>query len=448
MESESIKSIGIKEKRVLLEVENVRETIKLLKIKEGMSQKDINEYIGYFIGNFLNKGCSLPYESFSRLQTLAKRVQKALHVKQIKCRRTYNKQSMEKLAQIIGIKKTGIAGKFLSEEYKGINISHKWQCGKCGYVWSNSPNALLYQNQWCIRCLGLETWTYEQMVDLAKKRGLEKSGVEGKFLTSRKEYESSIHPDMSKYHWKCGKCGHIWKALANNIKRGSWCRNCQYRLLSRKYRTPYNKIVALAKRIGIIKTGFAGVFLANEEEYNSIRHPSNHKFQWKCGKCSNVFEMDISHVKRPQWCPICTEGECEIICRGFFKRLFKAKFPKRRPKWLVSPFSGGQMHFDGYNQKLKLAFEFNGPQHYMFYPKYHREYEDFVKQLELDKAKAELCKKMGIILIVVPHTLDYDEFQDYIVKEYEKLTGEKLQNKYKYDWRTFKQENIDLTEFL
>jgi len=152
--------------------------------------------------------------------------------------------------------------------------------------------------------------------------------------------------------------------------------------------------------------------------------------------------MDINHVKRPQWCPSCAEGESEIICRGFFERIFNTKFPKARLKWLMNPLTGGQMHFDGYSKELNLAFEFNGPQHYIFYPKYHKEDQDLVKQQARDKIKSELCKKNGITLIIVPYTLDYDEFQDYIIEEYQRLTAKKVKNKQKYDWRMFRRKNI------
>ena len=445
---DGVKDIGFTEKRVLLEPESVRQIVNLLKSQKGLTQKDISDYIGFLIGSVLNRGSSLPYKSFTKFQTLAKGVRASIQVKEIKCRTTYNKQSMEKLALIVGAKKTGVGGKFLSQEYKGLNISSKWQCGKCGKVWNTSPNAVLYREQWCIRCQGRETWTYKQMITLAEKRGLEKTGVEGKFLTSKKDYESRSHPDMSIYLWECGKCGHIWETSANNVKRGSWCRVCQYNLLSNKFRTPYYELVALAKKIGIVKTGYAGKFLSSKEEYVKARDPSHHKFEWECGKCKSIFEMDITHVRRPQWCPTCTEGESEKICRGFFERVFQAKFPKQRPEWLVNPFSGGQMHLDGYCKKLELAFEFNGPQHYVFYPKYHRKYGDFVKQQERDSIKSQLCKKNGITLIVVPYTLDYGEFQDYIVEEYRRLTGKDVKSKQKYDWKTFKRENLELLNFL
>ncbi|KKL14363.1 hypothetical protein LCGC14_2516400, partial [marine sediment metagenome] len=224
MLSEDVKNIGVMKKRVLLEPKEVRHVVKLLKAQKGMSQKDISKSIGFLIGSILNQGCSLPYESFKKLQVLATGIHESLQVKEIKYRKSYNKQSIEQLARIIGMKKTGVAGKFLSEEYTGMNVSSKWQCGKCEKVWKTSPNAVLYKEHWCIRCQGRETWTYKQMIELGKRRGLKKTGVEGKFLTSKKEYEEAIHPDMSKYHWECGKCGHIWEASANNIKRGSWCR--------------------------------------------------------------------------------------------------------------------------------------------------------------------------------------------------------------------------------
>jgi rubrerythrin len=446
--NESTSEIGIREKRVVVELKGLRQVVKLLKTQRGMSLEDITKVIEFRIADALNSGYSIPYESFKKLQAISEEYKVNLQVKKSKYRTHYNRSSMEKLARIVGMKKTGVAGKFLSEEYAGMNASSRWQCGKCGRIWTTNPSAIMYRGDWCVRCSGRETWSYKKMIDLAKKRGLEKTGFLGQFLTSKKDYEAQYHPDMAKYQWKCGKCDHVWEATANNVKRGSWCRVCQYSLLSRKFRKPYSKIIALAKKVGVIKTGYEGVFLASEDEYNAIRSPIAHKFQWECGKCGNIFKMDIDHVKRPQWCPKCVEGESEQVCRGFFERIFQSKFPKKNPKWLLNPHSEGRMHFDGYNEKLKLAFEFNGPQHYVYYPKYHKKYEDFIEQQERDIIKAELCKKYGIILIVVPYTLKYDEFQDYIIEEYKRLTGKDVKNTQKYDWKTFKRDNLDLTSFL
>lgn len=433
---------------VYLDTTQVKILVNKLKLKKKMTQKIISEKIESNIGSVLTRGSALRFECYRKLEELAKTINIHLSIKKRKFKQNHSKASMQNLALKIGVRKTGIAGEFLSENYKGMNENHIWQCGKCGTIWKTSPNSILYQESWCKRCSGRETWSYEQMIGLARKRGEEKTGVAGKFLMSREEYDQQSYPDRSKYPWECGKCGYIWEATANNIKHGSWCRECQYTLLSRMFKKPYDEILDLAKKVGIIKTGYAGKFLASKKEYDEIKKPSHHKFKWKCGKCKSIFEMDITHVTRPQWCPSCTEGESEQICRGFFERIFKAKFPKLRPNWLINSFSRGQMHLDGYNKNLKLAFEFNGPQHYLLYPKYHKCIEDFTAQQERDKIKSELCKKNCVILITVPYTLDYDEFQKYIIKEYRRLTKKEVRTEQKYDWKTFNQENLNLTSFF
>lgn len=429
-------------KRIFLDGESVREIVDALKSKKGLTQKSVSEAINSHIESVLKRGSSIPYDSCKKLELLSRTVDLRVKVIKIKYEKYYGIDSMKKLARKIGLTKTGKAGKFLSKAYKGMNKPHEWQCGKCGRIWKATPNGIMYQNNWCRKCSNRETWSYEQMCELAKIRGLDKTGVEGKLLTNKKTYENTPYPDGAKYTWECGKCGFVWEATANNVKRGSWCRNCQYSKLSRIFRLSYEEVKALAKEIGKIKTGYAGEFLAKKEEYENIKTPSHHKFEWRCGKCNSTFEMDVTHVKRPQWCPTCTEGESEIICRWFFEEIFGAKFPKTRPKWLKNDKTGGQMELDGYCDALKLAFEFNGPQHYTFYPKFHKTQADFARQLERDALKLKLCKDRGITLIVVPYTLDYNGFQEYITKKYKKLTGKILENRTKHDWRNFKIQKV------
>ena len=213
-------------------------------------------------------------------------------------------------------------------------------------------------------------------------------------------------------------------------------------------REPYENIQNLAKDIGKIKTGYPGEFLADRSYYESTSMPSHHKFQWKCGKCDNNFQMDITHVKRPQWCPSCTEGESERICRGYFERIFNAQFSKIKPEWLKNPKTNSSLELDGYNEKLQIAFEFNGPQHYVYYPKFHKHYDDFKEQQEKDYIKEITCKENGVTLISVPHTLDYDEFQKFIKNEYERLTGKDLGEIPEYDWRNFSTDQRRITEFF
>lgn len=88
------------------------------------------------------------------------------------------------------------------------------------------------------------------------------------------------------------------------------------------------------------------------------------KHDWICNEGHN-WNSTPHNVLRGTWCPICSEYESlsERICRIFFEKIFKAKFPKTKPKWLRNS-KGNLMELDGYNEKLKIAFEYQGRQHY------------------------------------------------------------------------------------
>jgi len=78
--------------------------------------------------------------------------------------------------------------------------------------------------------------------------------------------------------------------------------------------------------------------------------------------------------------------------------LFKEKFPKTRPKWLVND-DGNRLELDGYCERLNIAFEHNGNQHY--------QKVDFLKTdlsaiQKSDRIKKELCDIYGIKLIIIP----------------------------------------------
>ena len=67
---------------------------------------------------------------------------------------------------------------------------------------------------------------------------------------------------------------------------------------------------------------------------------------------------------------------------------------------LPSP-KGAPMQLDRYYPELRLAFEYDGPQHETYSPFIHKSYENFQYMKECDKVKEELCKKLGITLIRV-----------------------------------------------
>jgi hypothetical protein len=75
----------------------------------------------------------------------------------------------------------------------------------------------------------------------------------------------------------------------------------------------------------------------------------------------------------------------------------------QQPFISCSPTFLGRLQLDGYCKKYELAFEYNGIQHYTFQPFFHKTYEGFDSQLKRDYRKKELCKRYGLILMVVPY---------------------------------------------
>jgi hypothetical protein len=107
-------------------------------------------------------------------------------------------------------------------------------------------------------------------------------------------------------------------------------------------------------------------------------------------------------------------GKNEERCRQIFEGIFQRPFPKIRPSWLRRSSTGKNLELDGYNPDLKLAFEYNGAQHAKFGPMHRGDPHAFQDQLERDRIKAQLCQQKDVTLIVIPHTVKYENLESYI----------------------------------
>lgn len=104
----------------------------------------------------------------------------------------------------------------------------------------------------------------------------------------------------------------------------------------------------------------------------------------------------------------------EELVREIFQNYFQKPFPKIRPTWLTY-HTGSPLELDGYNDELKIAFEFNGIQHYQYPNIYSKSYEDFEEQKKRDIFKQKACKANGIKLHVIPYTVKPYYLRKYIV---------------------------------
>lgn len=137
----------------------------------------------------------------------------------------------------------------------------------------------------------------------------------------------------------------------------------------------------------------------------------------KCIECGKTVKYKTNKPKR---CSACKE-----------KRLCRFQYRKRKPQkskkegimqreldkllpdaeyidngyysWMRSP-KGAPLQLDRYYPELKLAFEFNGRQHYEYNPYMHKDREAFEYLQRCDRKKRRECKRHGIHLITIKYT--------------------------------------------
>ena len=279
-------------------------------------------------------------------------------------------------------------GKCLSTEYNNAHSKLKWQC-QFGHTWVATPDAIRV-GHWCHVCRGgVKKNSINDMRSLASKRG-------GKCLST--EYQNN----SKTLRWQCSK-KHRWQASAASVKRGSWCPVCGRIKTIENTRHSIEEIYAIAESRG-------GKCLS--VEYTNPRK----RLLWECAK-GHKWGSYLQTVKGGNWCPECSSGLGERICREYFEQLLHVRFPKSHPSWLRND-DGYQLELDGYSKELGLAFEHQGRHHYtqIYYfgtKKAHKRY------LKNDQVKRKLCKEYGVKLIEVPQILldlNLDEVKPFIKK--------------------------------
>jgi hypothetical protein len=204
---------------------------------------------------------------------------------------------------------------------------------------------------------------------------------DGKCLS--KTYKAIYSPLL----WSCNKSHPNWWATAASIVKGSWCQPCVRERVAAAQRNSISEYQKIANQRG-------GRLLSIEYK-NNIQ-----KLSWECG-LGHKWESRALHVKRGGWCPICSTGIGERICRQYFEYLFECKFPKTRPQWLIGR-SGKRMELDGYSERLKIAFEHHGSQHFNKKTIFITTSHMLESRKEADRLKRSLCRKNGVRLIEIP----------------------------------------------
>ena len=256
-------------------------------------------------------------------------------------------------------------GKCLSNNYVNAHTKLLWEC-KEGHQWEAPPN-YIQQGNWCPLCAGNITLTIKNMQAIAKGRG-------GRCLSNT--YANT----KTKLLWECAE-GHQWEATPGTVNRGSWCPFCAGR----------GKTIEDMNNLAEERGG-----RCLSDVYVNV----DTKLLWACEQ-GHQWEATPYKIEAGQWCPQCSSGLGERICRELFEQIFERRFPKSYPKWLVNK-NGNQMELDGFCASLGIAFEHQGEQHYSTGTQFIKTEQGLQTRQEDDKLKIELCEQHGIVLLAIP----------------------------------------------
>lgn len=353
-------------------------------------------------------------------------------------------------------------GQCLSERFLGMNTKHLWRCAE-GHQWEAIPQNIKTLGRWCPVCGRAKSaknrrkHTLKDMQDLAHSLG-------GICLSS--QFESVI----KKLTWQCSE-GHIWDADPHHVKQGKWCPVCaqKTRTEKRKMHTIEEMQTFAASKGGqclslkfihvkdrllwecveghqwmatadnAINGGkWCPICAGNRSKtledmqiiafdrggrcLSTVYEGAHKKLLWECQE-GHRWETVPSVIFRGGWCPMCSSGLGERICREFFEQLLGYSFKKARPSWLRTS-NGHQMELDGYSQALEIAFEHQGTQHYKSIDFFDSSKTKLKKIQEHDQRKRDLCKNNGVTLIEVPSILETLGIEN--VKSF--IRGELLKN--------------------
>ena len=175
------------------------------------------------------------------------------------------------------------------------------------------------------------------------------------------------------------------------------------------------------------------------------------KLLWECSNAHQWLSTPSNTKYLQRWCPICAIHISETICRQYFEALFGTAFPKIRPGWLINQ-NGNCLELDGFSSELKIAFEYNGIQHYEEVKRFTRvnqtSSESLRKRISTDRIKRKTCEKNGIQLIEIPYTVSHAQMGKYILTKCHDAGIVVPNSKLNIDIRQFKSYQNDRIEKL
>jgi rubredoxin len=272
-------------------------------------------------------------------------------------------------------------------KYKGIYVKFLISCEK-GHKWKTNWHRI-QQNQWCPICSGHKKDKKDIRKFIENKKG--------KILRIKKYINN-----LTKILILCEN-GHEFETCWLQLQQKQWCPKCAS-IRSAKKRTKNENYIRkfIEEKSGILNDNwvYSGCYI---------------KFPIICEN-GHRFETHWNRLWQKHWCPYC-KNKSQQKFRETIEKYFNASFPSKNPKWLYYPETGRLLQLDGYNNSLKIAFEFQGQQHYKEVSFFHNCGERFESLKKRDLFKKEKCKEKGILLICVPYWLSEMKWKNLIKRK-------------------------------
>jgi len=190
----------------------------------------------------------------------------------------------------------------------------------------------------------------------------------------------------------CPEPGHgeFWQT-PDNHKRGQGCPECAWDVRKHKMTKSQEQFILDCKKVHGDKYNYDKAIYKKDKLPVTITCPEHGDFEQRAN----------SHL-RGQGCPYCGNNSiAENTTREVLEGLLKTALPTtRKLDCLKSPQTGHRLELDGYCEKNKIAFEFQGVQHYEPVPLYGGEEGLRVRQ-KRDAIKRSACIANGICLIEI-----------------------------------------------
>lgn len=195
----------------------------------------------------------------------------------------------------------------------------------------------------------------------------------------------------------CPEHGSFYQTPKNHLKNGG-CKKCGYEKVGELCRKTSDDFIKDAKCTH-----------GNKYDYSNVKYINNKQpVEIICSIHGSFWQNPYAHVSG-QGCPKCTLKEQSKIYE-----YIKSTFTEYNWSWEYKNQWLGNQRIDICCEEIKLAIEYNGPQHYMPIKRYGGEISH-VKTKERDQRKSKLCNENGFSLYVIKYDdVNYDKIREDI----------------------------------